>query len=151
MSDPLDLTPYLHANPDGWAVAHGVRYTRATRDEVVAELDVGPGHLQGFGLVHGGVHSGLVEAVASVGAAADLIPHGLVAVGLENHTSFLHAVRSGRLVATGRPVTRGRRTQVWSVDVTDGEGRLVATGRVRLLAVPVGAEVGGDRVSLPDR
>ncbi len=60
------------------------------------------------------------------------------AVGLENHTSFLRAVREGKLTATARPVVRGRRTQVWEAEVRDDEDRLVATGRVRLLCLEQG-------------
>jgi uncharacterized protein (TIGR00369 family) len=54
-------------------------------------------------------------------------------VGLENTTSFIRAVRSGRLRAVARPVTRGRTTQVWEAWIRDEDERLVAQGRVRLL------------------
>ena len=56
-------------------------------------------------------------------------------VGLENSTSFIRAVRSGRLHAVARPVTRGRTTQVWEAWIRDEEEKLVAQGRVRLLCL----------------
>jgi uncharacterized protein (TIGR00369 family) len=56
-------------------------------------------------------------------------------VGLENNTSFIRAVSSGRLHAVARPVTRGRRTQVWEAWIRDEDERLVAQGRVRLLCL----------------
>lgn len=132
MSD--DKADYFNENLDGWCAAMGVRFVRATGDEVVAEVTVEPRHLQAYGIVHGGVHAGLIETLASVGAALHVMPEGRTAVGLENTTSFLRAVREGTLTATARPLTRGRKTHVWQVDVAQGD-RLVATGRVRMIVL----------------
>jgi len=134
---------------DGWMAANGLRIVRATRDEIVGEMVIGPSHLQAYGIVHGGVHAGIVETLASIGAAIQVIPEGKSVVGLENHTSFLRAVRSGTLRATATPLTRGRKSQVWEVAVRDDEARLVATGRVRLLVLDAEAEVAGAKVTVP--
>lgn len=136
MSDsPEQAAAILNEVRDGWCTAMGVRFVRASADEVVAEIEIAPQHLQAYGIVHGGTHAGVIETIASVGAALHAMPDGRRVVGLENHTSFLKAVREGRLIATARPLTRGRRSQVWQADVTDEAQRLVATGRVRLLCL----------------
>lgn len=150
MPDTLDLTEYLNTNADGWVQANGLRFIRATREEVIAELDVKAHHLQAYGIVHGGVYCGMVETVASVGASVDAFHQGRLAVGLENHTSFLHAVRGGTLQAVAHPLSRGRRTQVWEANIIDSAGRSVATGRVRLLCFESETEIGGAKVRLPD-
>lgn len=113
----------------------GIRFIRATVDEVQAELTIEPQHRQAYGIVHGGVHSGMVETVCSVGAALVAMPRGQSVVGLENHTSFLLAVREGKLRARALPLMRGQRTQVWEAKVSDDAGRIVATGRVRLISL----------------
>ena len=115
-----------------------MRVTSATADEVVVEWDVEPRHHQPMGIVHGGVHAGAIETACSVGAtlAARARDARMVAVGLENHTTFVRAVGVGHLVCTARTVTRGSRTQVWNAEVHDADGRIVATGSVRLLCVP---------------
>lgn len=147
MTDPTeDHAPTLNARRDGWIAAMDLRFVRATRDEVVAEWSVGPQHLQAYGIVHGGVHAGVIETVTSVGAALDAAARGQSIVGLENHTSFIRGVREGMLRATALPITRGRRTQVWEATVTDPEGRVVATGRVRMLALEPDATVAGEVV-----
>jgi 1,4-dihydroxy-2-naphthoyl-CoA hydrolase len=138
----------LNASPLGWTSFMGIRFVRATADEVIAELEIGPRHHQAYGIVHGGVLSGMIETVASVGAALAAMPRGQSVVGLENSTSFLTAVREGKLRATARPLTRGRRTQVWEATVADGEGRTVASGRVRLLALDAGASLAGETVKV---
>ena len=139
-----DLAARLNAARDGWNEAMDIRIVSASADEVVAEWTVGPQHLQPYGLVHGGVYCGVVETVASLAAG---IASGRPVVGLENHTTFLHATREGTLRATARPLTRGRRTQVWEVGVTDASGRMMAAGRVRLLCLEQGEMLGGQQAA----
>jgi uncharacterized protein (TIGR00369 family) len=125
----------------------GMEITLATKDEVRAELTVGPQHLQSYGIVHGGVHSGVIETLASIGAFLFAQQRGQHVVGLENHTSFIRAVRAGtKLHAVATPITRGRQTQVWEARVIDEEDRIVATGRVRLLCLEADQSLAGEQV-----
>ena len=125
----------------------GMTITHATKDEVRCELTVGPQHLQGYGIVHGGVHCGIIETLSSMGAYLYARERGQHVVGLENSTSFIRAVRAGaRLRAVATPVTRGRQTQVWQARVIDEEDRVVATGRVRLLCLESNQQLAGEQV-----
>jgi uncharacterized protein (TIGR00369 family) len=135
----------------GWDGAMGFRYVRVSRDEVVVEYDVEAIHKQPYGIVHGGVHCGVIEAVCSTGAAMDAMARGQSVVGLENSTSFVRAVRGGRITVTATPVTRGRRTQVWEAVCRDEAGKTVATGRVRLLCLDAGTELAGETVRATPR
>lgn len=119
----------------GWVKEMGIVILTATADEVSCEWEVSERHHQGYGIVHGGVHCGVIETLASIGAAVVAHPRGQRVVGLENSTSFIRAVRSGKLHALARPVTRGRASQVWEVWIRDEQEQLVAQGRVRLLCV----------------
>ena len=151
MAEPIqeDFAEIINASAgEGWARTMGLRIVRATRDEVVAEMPIQTCHLQPYGIVHGGVYSGIIESLASIGAAIHAIPEGKTVVGLENHTSFLRAVREGTLYAVATPLARGRRSPVWECAVRDDKQRLVATGRVRLLALDPGAEVAGEKVAI---
>jgi 1,4-dihydroxy-2-naphthoyl-CoA hydrolase len=140
----VDAITAMHVGT--WAGVMGLKVLRATRDEVVGELEVTPNHLQPHGIVHGGVYASIIESLASIGAALDAMRHGKTVVGLENHTSFIRAVRSGVVRATARPLTRGRRSQAWEVSLVDDAGALVATGRVRLLVLEPEASVGGAEI-----
>jgi 1,4-dihydroxy-2-naphthoyl-CoA hydrolase len=145
-----DFSQRLNSMPEGWLQAMGITITKATADEVSAELTIGPQHLQGYGIVHGGVHCGLIESLASIGAALYALPRGQSVVGLENNTSFIRAVRAGAtLRARATPVTRGRKTQVWEAKVLDGEDKVVATGRVRLLCLDQEEALAGEQVRGP--
>ena len=142
--DPAEGAAFLNSTRDGWSSAMKIQYVRASRDEVVATIDIGPEHLQGYGIVHGGVHAGFIETLVSVGAALDAMEAGRSVVGLENHTSFVRAVRSGKLTCTARPITRGRRAQLWEATVVSDDGKIAATGRVRLLCLESGSSLAGE-------
>jgi uncharacterized protein (TIGR00369 family) len=137
-----DFTAMVNALPNGWVNAMGIVVTRATVDEVACEWTVENKHHQAYGIVHGGVHAGVIETLASIGAALVAIPRKQRVVGLENNTSFIRAVRGGKLHAVARPVTRGRSSQVWEAWIRDEEERLVAQGRVRLLCIAEDAALG---------
>jgi 1,4-dihydroxy-2-naphthoyl-CoA hydrolase len=131
----------------GWVREMGIVILGVSPDEVSCEWEVTEKHHQGYGIVHGGVHCGVIETLASIGAAVVAHPRGQRVVGLENNTSFIRAVRSGKLHALARPVTRGRSSQVWEAWIRDPQERLVAQGRVRLLCIaedqPLGEPAAG--------
>lgn len=145
---PPDVVPMLNAARGGFERAVGLTFTRITDDEVECEVPVGPHLLQPYGLVHGGVYASIIETLASVGAALYAMPRQQTTVGLENTTSFVRAVRSGTLIGVARHVHRGRQTQVWEVEVRGDDGKLAATGRVRMLCLEAGAKVGGETVGI---
>ncbi len=143
---PEETVDLINARLGGFNEALGLRFVTATPEEFTAELEIAPHHLQPYGLVHGGVLSAMIETACSTAAAVSVFTEGRSAVGLENSTSFLRAVRSGILRVTARPLVRGRRSHVWLGEVHDAEGRLVAAGRVRLIVLEPGAEAGGARI-----
>ena len=136
-----DFAEWINALP-GWVKEMGIVILTATPDEVTCEWEVIEKHHQAYGIVHGGVHCGVIETLASIGAAVVARPRGQRVVGLENNTSFIRAVRSGKLHAVARPVTRGRSTQVWEAWIRDDQEQLVAQGRVRLLCVDANKAIG---------
>jgi uncharacterized protein (TIGR00369 family) len=116
-----------------WVDIMGLKIDSVGPDEVTAHLDVDPErHTQGMGIVHGGVFAGIVETLASLGTAVHVFAEGKTASGMENHTSFIRAVRGGRVTARGFPLHRGRTTELWEVQIRDEQDRLVARGTVRM-------------------
>jgi uncharacterized protein (TIGR00369 family) len=143
MPEPHDVAAMINANLGGWNTAMGLRFTAVSPDECVGELAIAAHHLQPYGIVHGGVHTGIIEAACSTGAAVFALARGQSVVGLENATSFIKATRTGTLRVRAVPVTRGRRTQVWEATVTSDDGKTCATGRVRLLCLDPGSDLAG--------
>lgn len=140
---PENLVDLLNGLVMGMDETVGLRYVSATVDEVVATVKVGPHLHQPYGLVHGGVYAAMIESLASSGAALTGIPRGQSVVGLENTTSFLRAVREGELRGVAKPLVRGRKFHVWEVNIFRDDGKLVATGRVRMACLEPGTLVAG--------
>jgi 1,4-dihydroxy-2-naphthoyl-CoA hydrolase len=111
--------------------AMAMAFSRLDGDGIDASWSVTPETHQPYGLLHGGIHSLVIEGLCSMAAALWLGDRGQV-VGVNNNTDFYRGVREGRLTSTTRPVHRGRSQQVWAVETHDEDGRLVARGQVRL-------------------
>lgn len=136
----------LNERLGGFDRTMGIRVLRASPEEVVLEYEVGPQHLQPYGIVHGGLHCAAVETACSTGAGINARRRGQAVVGIENHTSFIRAVRSGRIEVRATPITRGRRTQVWEAVARNAAGQIVSTGRVRLMCLDEGEQLAGEPV-----
>lgn len=128
---PAELGARITAKLSGLDQTLGLVVTYATGEVVEARLVIDDRHRQIHGIVHGGVYASIVETVGSVGAWLATGDDNRAVVGLDNHTSFLRAVREGTLHARAEAIHRGRSTQLWEVRICDDEGRLAATGRLR--------------------
>ncbi|PPA58817.1 PaaI family thioesterase [Micromonospora chalcea] len=115
----------------GFVALLGLTFDEVSGDRVVIRWKVRPELHQPYGIQHGGVYCSVVETAASIGGALWLGDKGNV-VGVSNQTDFLRADPDGELTAVGTPVHRGRSQQLWLVEITDADGRLVARGQVRL-------------------
>lgn len=145
---PEGTLELMNARRSGFNELIGLSFVKIERDEVITEIAVGPSHVQPYGLVHGGVYASMIETTCSAAAAVNVMADGKMCVGLENSTSFLRAVRAGTLRCTAVPLQRGRRSHVWQADVRGDDGKLVATGRVRMIILEQGAAAGGEALSL---
>jgi 1,4-dihydroxy-2-naphthoyl-CoA hydrolase len=112
----------------------GLEVIEATGEGVRAKLPISPKHHQPFGLVNGGVYCAVAETTASISGFCWVQEAGIggSAVGANNSTDFLRSMAAGTLHIATSPIHRGRRQQLWQVDMTDDEGRLIAQSRVRL-------------------
>ena len=115
---------------------YGLEIDEATDELVRGHVPVREDVLQPFGLVHGGVHASIAEALASVGTNVGVLPDGNVGLGMSNNSTFLRSIQEGTIHATARRVHHGRTTWVWDVELTDDAGRLCAVSRVTIAVRP---------------
>lgn len=94
---------------------------------VWVELEPEHRHYNPLGTVHGGVLSTLLDTAAACSVHTTL-EVGQAYTSLDLTVKFLRpaTTESGRLRATGRIVSRGRRTALAEAQVADAEGRLIA-------------------------
>ena len=115
---------------------YGLEIDEATDEVVRGHVPVREHVLQPVGLVHGGVHASIAEALASYGTNVGVVPEGQIGLGQSNHSSFLRPISEGTIHAVARRRHRGRTTWIWDVDLTDDDGRLCAVSRVTIAVRP---------------
>lgn len=120
------------ASPIASFVRMGLEVDTAEATEVRAHVDIDERHHMNRGIVHGGVYATVIESVATIGATAAVRDAGGYAVGVNNQTDFLRPHRFGRLAIVGRPIQQGRTLQLWQIEITNEQGKLVSRGQVRL-------------------
>ena len=111
-------------------------FTDVGDDYLKAEMAVGPHLMQPMGIMHGGASCALAETVASAAGNYCVDAKTHYCVGLDINTNHLRPVTSGLLIATARPYHIGKKTQVWSVEICDGESNLVSISRLTLIVLP---------------
>lgn len=117
------------------AVSHlGIEFLEVGDDFIRARMPVDARTRQPYGLLHGGVSVVLAETLGSCGAAYSC-PEGQRAVGLEINANHLRAVTEGWVTGTARPLHRGRTTQVWQIELHDGQGRMSCVSRITMALV----------------
>ncbi len=110
----------------------GLVVTEVSPDLVVLRCELGPQHLEPFGIVHGGLYATLVESAASI-AANNWLGPPRTAAGISNQTDLYRSISAGTITAVATPVYRGRQQQVWQVNISSADGKLLARGQLRLL------------------
>lgn len=114
----------------------GIEILELSGDRVVATMPVDDRTRQPFGLLHGGASIALAETVASLGATARIDRDRFVTVGQEINGNHLRAKTEGVVRATAVPLHAGRSSQVWSIEITDEDGRLVCVSRCTMAVIP---------------
>jgi uncharacterized protein (TIGR00369 family) len=127
----------LAAKPDGWMETLGARISESEPGRVVLELEAGPQHRHGGGVVQGGVITQIADAAMGM-SLATLQEDGLWNTTIELKINFIRPVVSGRLRAVGRVVEMKQTLMFSEADVLDDQDRLVARASSTCLAVPEG-------------
>jgi uncharacterized protein (TIGR00369 family) len=137
MKNAARAAELLAAAPAGWMETLGARITESEPGRVVLELEAGPTHRHGNGVVQGGVITQIADAAMGM-SLATLQEDGLWNTTIELKINFLRPVVSGRLRAVGRVVEMKQTLFFSEADVLDDRGRLVARASSTCMPVPEG-------------
>lgn len=127
----------LTAAPDGWMKTLGARITESEPGRVVLELEAGPEHRHGGGVVQGGVITQIADAAMGM-SLATLQEDGVWNTTIELKINFIRPVVSGRIRAVGRVVEMKQTLLFSEADVLDEQGRVVARASSTCMPVPEG-------------
>ncbi len=109
-----------------------IEYTEVTDNSVSATMPVGSITHQPLGMLHGGASVVLAETLGSV-AANFTVPEGDYCVGVEINANHVRSIREGHVIGTATPIHLGVSTQVWQINITDEQGRLICTSRLTVM------------------
>ncbi|MDB2683029.1 hotdog fold thioesterase [Alphaproteobacteria bacterium] len=117
----------------------GIELTDIGSDYLEAKMPVDQRTTQPFGILHGGASCVLAESLGSVAAWMCIDPDQYRAVGLEINANHIRAVTEGFVVGRATAMHLGRRTHVWSIDITEeATGKRVCVSRLTVAIIDQG-------------
>jgi uncharacterized protein (TIGR00369 family) len=104
----------------------GISLVRAVPGNVELTCSTSDGQLNVQGFVHGGLLATLADSAMGLAVRSALEP-GRRHVTIELGLHYVRPARPGRLVAGGRTIRVGTSVAFAAADITEGDGRLLAT------------------------
>lgn len=99
---------------DKFARSIGVQVIEALSERAVCKLEINENHLNGLGLVNGGVLFTIGDLAMAVAANAN----GSSTVTLSSNIEFIKSASSGTLVAVATPIKTGKTISRYRVEIT---------------------------------
>ncbi len=114
----------------------GIEFVDVGENYLVAKMPVTSKVFQPDGVLHGGATVALAESVG--GAASYIFMDGTkyFVRGIEIAANHVKSVREGDVFARATIVHKGRTTQLWNIQITDGDGALVSQCKLTTIALP---------------
>jgi uncharacterized protein (TIGR00369 family) len=109
--------------------------------EAIVELEAGEQHSNPMGTLHGGILCDLADAAMGM-AYFSLLEPGESFTTLELKINYLRPFWTGKLVAHGRVVSRGKTVGMTECEVVDDQSRLIAKATSTCLTLRGEAAVG---------
>lgn len=129
---PMDLSIANERGLETMSSHLGIEFTAFGDDYLQARMPVDKRTRQPIGIMHGGASCVLAETVGSTAAnfCVDITQN--YCVGLDINTNHIRSMREGFVIATAKPFHLGKTTQVWGIDITGEDGKLVSVNRLTM-------------------
>jgi 1,4-dihydroxy-2-naphthoyl-CoA hydrolase len=113
----------------------GIELTEIGEDFVKARMPVDHRTVQPMNILHGGASVALAESLGSIASYLVVDHNQFDCVGLDINANHIRPVSSGFVFAIARPFHIGRRTHVWSIDITDEKGKRICVSRLTMAVI----------------
>jgi acyl-CoA thioesterase len=127
-----------HFRADRYLMLTEVVIEEIGEDFCRCRMEVSQKHFNAAGMVQGGAIYTLADSAFAVSSNIGHLERGedLVTISQSATINYLRAVQGGTLYAEGRKIGGGKKMALYRMDVTDEEGRLVATMNGNAYTVP---------------
>lgn len=117
----------------GTMVEHlGITITEAGDDFLKGAMPVDHRTVQPMAILHGGASVALAETLGSLAANLVVNSEKKYCVGLDINANHIRAAKNGWVTGVAKPLHIGSSTQVWSIEITDEQDRLVCISRLTM-------------------
>ena len=114
----------------------GIVYTEVGDDYLVAQMPVNSKVHQPDGVLHGGASVTLAESVGSAASFIFNTQKGYEVRGIEISANHLKSKKDGVVIATAKPIHKGRTTQLWEIRITDEGDNLISLCKLTTIVMP---------------
>ncbi|MEZ4722473.1 MAG: hotdog fold thioesterase [Flavobacteriales bacterium] len=114
----------------------GIRITELGDDFLRGTMPVDHRTVQPYGILHGGASVSLAETLGSIAAHLVVDSSKFYTVGMEINANHIRPATSGHVIGTAKPIHIGKSSQVWGIEITNEENKLVCISRITMAVVP---------------
>jgi 1,4-dihydroxy-2-naphthoyl-CoA hydrolase len=90
---------------------------------------------QPTGVLHGGASTAFAESLGSIAGNLVIDMNKFTCVGLDINANHLRPVSEGYVYGIAFPFHLGKKTQVWSIEIHNSEGKLICISRLTLAVI----------------
>ena len=137
MKKPIWFKPYLLEDikwtiKNTLAEAIGIELTQITPNSLKCRMPISSKTVQSMGILHGGASAALAETLGSIASNLIVDYNKHVCVGLDINANHIRSVKSGYVYAEATPIHLGKKTHVWSIQITNEQDVIVCISRLTM-------------------
>lgn len=114
----------------------GMKFTDITPEYIRGTMPIDHRTTQYYGLLHGGASVAFAESLASMASVIHIDMDKDMTVGLEINANHIKTATGGLMYGEARPIHLGSRTQIWTIEMKNEEGKLLCVSRFTAAIVP---------------
>jgi len=132
-----DKPHFTEGKPSGFRQLLGYRIVVWREGHAELVMDLEAKHMNGLGIVHGGVYATLLDAAQGHAVTFCPVPeHTRICVTISLTTSFLSAAREGQVRAIGRLIGIHDRVATANAEMYHADGTLLAAAQASFRYMP---------------
>ncbi len=103
-----------------------IKFIDVEENRVVATMPVTSKVHQPDGVLHGGATVALAETVGSYASFLSVDKNTQMVRGIEISANHVKSIKEGLVIATAKPIHKGRTTQLWEIRIVDEQDKLIS-------------------------
>ncbi len=133
--NPIDIQQINHFSDKGLSHTLAIHIDAITDHQLMGSMPVSEAVLQPMGLLHGGATIALGETLASIGSYLTLDTDKYACVGQHLDANHIKSARDGHIHGTASLLHKGRRSQLWDVEICNDQSEIISVIRVGMAII----------------